>query len=215
MKFLILSAGQSGRLVAEVTSRIHDLECTGFLDNNSKLHGTSFYGVRVLGGDELLETYAGTEIEGALPVVGNLQRRIDLFKRCKDMGFRLPNVIEPSVVTASDVVLGEGIFISFGAAILNSVFIDDYALIGTGVNILHDTVIGKNCVIGGGTTIGASVTVGNNVFFGVGVTVASGEKRIGSNVKIGAGSVILSDIPDNAFVLGNPARVIRRFSLEE
>ena len=32
----------------------------------------------------------------------------------------------------------------------------------------------------------------------------------GDNAKIAAGSVILADVPDNAFMLGNPARVIGR-----
>jgi acetyltransferase-like isoleucine patch superfamily enzyme len=40
------------------------------------------------------------------------------------------------------------------------------------------------------------------------VQIASGRKRIGHNAKIGAGSVVLKDVPDNGFVLGNPARVI-------
>ena len=57
-------------------------------------------------------------------------------------------------------------------------------------------------------TIGGGVTVGKNVTFGVGVQVASGRKRIGDNAKIGAGAVILADVPDNAFMLGNPARAI-------
>jgi sugar O-acyltransferase (sialic acid O-acetyltransferase NeuD family) len=207
LKFIMIGAGQTGRLLAEIVRRIPSLECVGILDRDPSLHGMRFYDVPVLGGEELLETYLG-KVEGALPVVGDLTARLRLYRRCKRLGYRLPNVIDPSVVAASDVAYGEGIFISLSTAILTNVEIGDYAFVGTGVNILHDTRIGMNCVIGGGTTIGATVTVGNHVSFGTGVTVASGSKRIGDNVSIAAGSVILKDVPDNAFVIGNPARVI-------
>jgi sugar O-acyltransferase (sialic acid O-acetyltransferase NeuD family) len=208
VKFVIIGAGQMGRLVAEVSTRIAGLECVGFLDGNPAVHGRSFYDIPVVGGEDKLEEYAGTDVVGALPVFGDLTARLKLFRRVKAMGFKLPNVIDPSVRSASDLKLGEGIFISLGTNILTNVEIHDFAIIGTGVNILHDTTIGSNCVMGGGTTVGATVSVGRNVSFGVGVQVASGSKRIGDDVQIAAGSVILKDVPDNAFVLGNPARVI-------
>jgi sugar O-acyltransferase (sialic acid O-acetyltransferase NeuD family) len=207
MKLILLGAGQTGRLVAEIVSRIPDLECVAFLDRDPALHGRSYFGVPVLGGEELLEEFVG-KVEGALPVIGDLTARLRMFRRCRSMGFKPVNVIEPSVRAATDLKIGEGVFISMGTNILTGVDIGDYNFIGTGVNVLHDTVIGQNCVIGGGSTIGATVTVGEHVSFGVGVQVASGRKRIGNNVKIAAGSVILKDVPDNAFVLGNPARVI-------
>lgn len=203
----MIGAGQTGRLLAEIVTRIEGLECVGFLDRDPSVHGKTYFGVKVLGGEDLLETFIG-KVEGALPVVGDQTIRLRMFQRCRALGFKLPNIIDPSVRACSDVKWGEGVFVSLGTNILTNVEIGDYAFIGTGVNILHDTTIGPNCVIGGGTTIGATVSVGKNVSFGVGVQVASGRKRIGDNVKVGAGSVILADVPDNAFVLGNPARAI-------
>ena len=76
MKFLILGAGQSGRLVAEVTNRIDELDCVGFLDNDTSLHGKEFYGVSVLGGDSLLDTFAGSA-----PPAGTLYGRVCEFCR--------------------------------------------------------------------------------------------------------------------------------------
>lgn len=207
MQFLIIGAGQTGRLVAEIASRVRGLECVGFLDRNRELHGKRFFNLSVLGGEEMLEDYVG-RVEGALPVIGDLRDRLEMFEKCKRLGFRLVNVIEPSVNMASDIKLGEGVVISCGAILLTAVEVHDYVFVGTGVNILHDTVIGSNCVIGGGSTIGASVTVGRNVSFGVGVQVASGRKIIGDNASIGAGSVVLKDVPAHVIVLGNPARAI-------
>ena len=52
------------------------------------------------------------------------------------------------------------------------------------------------------------ITVGNNVWFGARVTVCPGV-TIGDNCVIGAGSVVVKDIPANSVAVGNPCRVIR------
>ncbi len=58
------------------------------------------------------------------------------------------------------------------------------------------------------------ITVGDNVWFGAGVHVMPGVK-IGSNVVIGAGSVVTKDIPDNVVAVGNPCRVLRAITEED
>ena len=50
--------------------------------------------------------------------------------------------------------------------------------------------------------------IGDNVTLGVNVTVIGGV-TIGNNVIIGAGSVVVKDIPDNSIAVGNPCRVIK------
>ena len=52
------------------------------------------------------------------------------------------------------------------------------------------------------------ITVGNSVWFGGGVRVLPGV-TIGDNVVIGAGSVVVHDIPSNSVAVGNPARVVK------
>ncbi|MBD3161630.1 MAG: hypothetical protein GF346_05310, partial [Candidatus Eisenbacteria bacterium] len=81
--------------------------------------------------------------------------------------------------------------------------------IGSGVKVLHDVTIGPNCVVGGGTVIGSTTTIGANFSSGVGAVIRSGGVKIGENVQLAAGAVVLRDVPDNAFVIGNPGRVVR------
>lgn len=76
--------------------------------------------------------------------------------------------------------------------------------------------IGKGCIIRNLTTIGVKSknrhqekpTIGENVDFGVGV-ICIGNIHIGDNAIIAAGSVVVKDVPANAIVAGNPAKVIR------
>lgn len=58
------------------------------------------------------------------------------------------------------------------------------------------------------------VEIGDNVWICGGVTIKGGVK-IGSNTIIGAGSVVLKDIPDNVLAAGNPARVIREITEQD
>lgn len=63
-----------------------------------------------------------------------------------------------------------------------------------------------------GYTRVANVKIGNNVFLGAGSIVLPGV-TVGDNVVVGAGAVVTKDIPSNSVVAGNPAKVIS--TLEE
>lgn len=85
-----------------------------------------------------------------------------------------------------------------------------------GIIVHSDVKMGENCSIGPGVVIGTrglgskgSPEIGNNVYIGVGAKVL-GDIKIGNNVKIGANAVVLQDVPDNATVIGIPARIIEK-----
>jgi maltose O-acetyltransferase len=54
----------------------------------------------------------------------------------------------------------------------------------------------------------ANTRIGNNVFVGAGSIILPGV-TIGNNVVVGAGSVVVNDIPDDSVAVGNPARVVK------
>lgn len=83
--------------------------------------------------------------------------------------------------------------------------------------VIHPKVnIGVNCTIYQNVTIGAGKfingnnipSIGDNVVLYANSVIIGGIK-IGDNAIIGAGSVVISDIPANAIVVGNPARIIK------
>lgn len=106
-----------------------------------------------------------------------------------------------------------GIEIHPGAEIGEGLFIDH----GNGVIIGETTIIGNNCTLYQGVTLGGTgkeqgkrhPTLGNNVMVSAGAKVL-GSFKIGDNSKIGAGSVVLHEVPPNSTVVGVPGRVVRR-----
>ena len=82
--------------------------------------------------------------------------------------------------------------------------------------IIEVNSIGNNCTIRQLTTFGVKSKnrhnerpwIGNNVDFGANVTCI-GNITIGDNAIIAAGSVVVKDVPPNAIVAGNPAKVIK------
>ncbi|MGN0307457.1 MAG: serine O-acetyltransferase EpsC [Lachnospiraceae bacterium] len=106
-----------------------------------------------------------------------------------------------------------GIEIHPGAQIGKGLFIDH----GNGVIIGETTIIGDNCTLYQGVTLGGTgkeqgkrhPTLGNNVMVSAGAKVL-GSFTIGDNSKIGAGSVVLSEVPPGSTVVGVPGRVVKR-----
>lgn len=104
-----------------------------------------------------------------------------------------------------------GVDIHPGAQIGKQFFIDH----GMGVVIGETTIIGDNVLIYQGVTLGGTgketgkrhPTLKNDIVVGSGAKIL-GNIIIGNNVRVGAGSVVIEDVPDDSTVVGIPGRVV-------
>ncbi|MDO4169855.1 MAG: serine O-acetyltransferase [Lachnospiraceae bacterium] len=111
-----------------------------------------------------------------------------------------------------------GIEIHPGAKIGRGLFIDH----GHGVVIGETAVLGENVTLYQGVTLGGTgkeqgkrhPTLGDNVMVSAGAKVL-GSFTVGSNSKIGSGSVVVSEVPPNSTVVGVPGRVIKRDGIKQ
>lgn len=110
-----------------------------------------------------------------------------------------------------------GIEIHPGATIGKGFFIDH----GSGVIIGETTIIGDNVTLYQGVTLGGTgketgkrhPTLCDNVMVSAGAKII-GSFTIGENSKIGAGSVVLEEVPPNCTVVGVPGRIVKRDNIK-
>ena len=110
-----------------------------------------------------------------------------------------------------------GIEIHPGAVIGKGFFIDH----GSGVIIGETTMIGDNVTLYQGVTLGGTgketgkrhPTLCDNVMVSAGAKII-GSFTIGENSKIGAGSVVLEEVPPNCTVVGVPGRIVKRDNIK-
>jgi len=121
-------------------------------------------------------------------------------------GLRLPARVISHLSRAAT-----GIEIHPGAEIGDGLFVDH----GMGVVIGETSVIGDDCHLYQGVTLGGSSTrrvkrhptLGNGVIVGAGAKII-GAVNIGDGAKIGAGSVVVTNVPANATVVGVPGHIV-------
>lgn len=97
----------------------------------------------------------------------------------------------------------------FGRGILldhaTGVVVGETAVVGDNVSMLHHVTLG-----GSGTGRGMRhPTIGHGVLLGAGVSVL-GPVTVGAGTKVGAGSVVVNDLPCHSVAVGVPAKIIKR-----
>lgn len=146
---------------------------------------------------EILFTYPGVHALAAHRLAHFLHARL---------GWKLPARVVSHLAR-----LITGIEIHPGAQIGRGVFIDH----GMGLVIGETAVVEDDCTLYQGVTLGGTgkshgkrhPTLRRGVVVGCGAAVL-GDITLGENVKVGAGSVVVRDVPDNCTVVGIPARVV-------
>jgi acetyltransferase-like isoleucine patch superfamily enzyme len=124
---------------------------------------------------------------------------------------RFPN--HRHIIIGSNCYIGRRNIFSSG----NQIIIGDYFMSGVECKLLGaDHIFDDPCrpYISTGVTSDKSIKIGTNVWLGAGVIVI-GNITIGSGSVIGAGTLINKDVPPFSLVIGNPGRIIKRYSFTE
>lgn len=105
---------------------------------------------------------------------------------------------------------------------MTNLYINSASIIGKGLVIQHGhstrvgcEKMGNNCQIWQNVTIGKSKSGGRKPIIGSNVkiccnAVVVGNINIGDNVTIGAGAIVIKDVPSNCVVVGNPAKIVKK-----
>jgi sugar O-acyltransferase (sialic acid O-acetyltransferase NeuD family) len=192
---IILGAGGHAKVVANVL-KISGRDVIGLVTPDEE-EGTLKFGLKVLGKDNVLNSYSKKDIllangVGALP---KEMLRWELSKEFRDKGYTFINVIHPSAIIAEDVELGGGVQVMAGSVIQPGSYIGRDTIVNTASQIDHDCYISNNCHLSPGVILSGGVKIGKGCHIGTGSIVIQ-NISIGSNTVIAAGSVVYKHIAD-------------------
>ena len=212
MKIVIIGAGGHGRVVLDILRTNHQFEVVGFLDSNPVIHHTLVDGIEVLGDLSLIPSFAELGISGALVAIGDNRIRQTYAETLEKAGIGLISAIHPFSCIADTAQIGKNVVISAGANICAHVTIEDSAILNTSCIIDHESRIGVATHICPGVRMAGHVVTEPAAFVGIGATVIQ-NITIGEAAVIGAGAVVINDVPAYATVVGVPARIVKQSHL--
>lgn len=209
MKSVIIGAGKYGEVYLSYLKEA-GVDVIGFLDDDPQIQGVEFGGVPVLGPISIMGQLRSVyNVEAIYCPLGNNRLRVKFLEEARQMGYKTPNYIHPSVTLSPNVRIGNGVYILLGSNIMPNTEIEDYVMISMNVNVAHHNILKRGTFLSTGCNFGASIVAERYTYCGIGSTIMTGLHRLGKDCLIGAGAVVIKDVPDGAVMAGVPAKVIK------
>ena len=208
---IIIGAGGMGRETAWLVDRINCVVPTwnilGFVDENPLLRGAIINSHKILGGLHCLLSYPDAHIVCS---IANAKVRKSVITKVIQL---LPQtsfatLIDPSVVMSERVTIGEGSIVCANSIATIDIAIGKHVIINTACTIGHDAVLEDYVTVYPGVNISGNTQIKSCSELGTGMQIIQG-KTIGANSVIGAGAVVIEDIPENCTAVGVPAKPVK------
>ncbi|MCI9082426.1 MAG: acetyltransferase [Lachnospiraceae bacterium] len=189
-KIILLGNGGHAGSVTDSIKQLGQYEIAGFVGRAAA--ETNGAGFPIIGTDDDLKAIYDSGIRTAFVAIGYLgegNARERAYGKLKQIGYRLPHIIDPSATLADGAQIGEGTYVAKGAIINVNSHVGKMSIINTGAIVEHDNVVGNFSHIAVGSVLCGNVTVGDNTLVGANATVIQGVE-VGSNVIVGAGTTV-------------------------
>lgn len=206
-KIYIVGAGGFAREVAWLIEDINDKnpvwELAGFIDENKANVGKELNGYLVLGDVEYLNKQ---EKANVVIAIGSGEARENLSKKIKNHVY--PILIHPSVIKSKYMTIDEGTIVCAGSIITTNINIGKHVIINLDCTIGHDVILENYTTILPSVNVSGNVVIDERTMIGTGTAIIQGLK-IGKDSIIGAGAIVVKDIPNDCTAVGNPAKPIK------
>ena len=203
----VFGYGGHGRVVAELAGSC-GFTVSGFLFDDSECVTKTTPGELIPLRDFIREMEPCTEINVFLGVgSGRVRKRVvEELRAALAPSVRFPKLVHPSAVIYESAVVGNGVVVLPQSIVGPRVRLEEGVLINHGCSIDHDCEVGHYASLAPGVFLAGEVKVGDSAELGIRATVLP-RLTIGVNSCVGAGSLVLKDVPDDSQVIGSPATV--------
>lgn len=201
-RLAILGASGHGKVVADCAESC-GWESISFFDD--AWPGKDCNGIwPVVGNTDALLQRLG-EFDGVLVAIGDNRIREARQQLLAEKGAPLPVLIHPSARVSRYAALGPGSVVFANAVVNAESRVGAGAILNTAATVDHDCLLGHAVHVSPGAHLAGGVQVGDRSWLGIGSSVIQ-LVHIGTDVTVGAGAAVVSDIPDHCVVTGVPAR---------
>ena len=198
---IVYGGGGHGKSVIDLILTLRTFHLVGIIDDGLP-PGEEILGIPVLGGADQLDGLRDRGVQlaaNAVGGIGNIQSRVNVFKRLSDAGFGFPNFTHPTAFVESSASLSPGVQTFPHAYIGSEVQVGFGVIVNTGAIISHDCQLDDFANVAPGAILAGAVQVSEGTLIGMGVTVNLGV-RIGPRARIGNGATIKDDVPEGGVV---------------
>lgn len=157
--------------------------------------------------DELLAKLQQSKVT-AFVAIGENRLRRKLLAKLESMQFEIATIIDASAIVSSSATVGRGTVVMPGAMLGAKSVIGQGTIVNSLASVDHDCHVGNFVHIAPGVRLAGNVEIGDDCFLGINACVVP-ERKIGSGAIVGAGGVVIRDIPSNQTWVGCPAKQLR------
>lgn len=204
MKLAVLGASGHGKVVAD-TAQACGWKQVDFFDDAWPTRQQNGHW-EIIGDSALLLTRLD-DYDGVFIAIGNNRIRYGKLSELKSVGAKIVSLIHPHAVISQYASIGIGSLVLAGVVVNVDAVIGRGVILNTGCSVDHDCVIHDGVHICPGARLAGGIEVGKLSWVGIGSSVRQ-SLRIGTEVVIGAGAAVVTDIADALTVVGVPARVL-------
>lgn len=208
MNLIIIGAGGLAREVFDLAHVCYgtnpNFKVKGFLSDKPS-------NVEEYGYPQVLNTVENYEIEQADTFfcgIGNPKDRMKTTQIILSKGGKFINLIHPKAIISPSAKIGSGVAIKAYSSVASEVFIGDFVYLQSSVIIGHDVKIDDYCHVNSFSFFAGSVHVEKLCTINAGAKIIQNVK-VGSGATVGMGSVVLRNVKSETTVFGSPAKVLK------
>lgn len=201
-------------LAASILDRLGSYQVLGFL-NDVVRTGQSigkYKKIEVVGTTEDLPRYLMDKDTFVFIAYVGLTKEKETYQKIEALNIpseRFLNIFDPTAVFPHEYCsIGNGVMFSPLSQLGPDTTISDNCILLSNSYVGHDSFLDRFAHLATNSVVGANVHVGKGVHVGSNATIKE-KVRIGDFALIGAGAVVIKDVPENAIVAGNPAKILK------
>jgi acetyltransferase EpsM len=194
----VIGAGGHAKVVLGALFALR-YEVAAVFDDDPSKAGGSLRGIPIVGP---LDSIDASHFSAFVCAVGDNRARREAVARLAMLPWL--SVVHPRAWVDPSAHLSPGVVVAAGAVVQADARIGSHAIVNTGASVDHDCSIGAYAHLAPGARLAGDVSIGEGTLLGIASACIPGV-RVGAWSVVGAGAVVLHEVPDGVMVAGVPA----------